>query len=154
VVKRRKIQAYKQAPWRVQLRFTGNSLLPLIGLLIIGGLYLAISARLAKTGREVLELENERDTLARQQAELTATLAELNSPERMVERALALGFKPVGPDEVEYILVEGYEAPDPFVAPQPPNPSGVGEGSLSPAYTETLGTWLSRHLGLGDGGAP
>lgn len=154
MVKRRNIQAYKQAPWRVQLRITGNSLLPLICLLIVGGLYLAISARLARTGREVLELENERDTLARQQAELTATLAELYSPERMIERALALGFKPVGPEDVEYIIVEGYMEPDPFVAPQPPNPSGVAEGSLSPAYTETLGTWLYRHLGVGDGGAP
>jgi len=153
-VKRRTIQAYKQAPWRVQLRFTGNSLLPLIGLLIVGGMYLAISARLTKAGREVLELEEERSNLARQQAELTATLAELISPERMVERALALGFKPVGPDQVEYIIVEGYEEPEPFVAPQPPNPTGVGEGSLSPAYTETLGTWLYRRLGLGGGAEP
>ncbi len=153
-MKRRTIQAYKQAPWRVQLRFTGNSLLPLIGLLIVGGMYLAISARLTKAGREVLELEEERSNLARQQAELTATLAELISPERMVERALALGFKPVGPDQVEYIIVEGYEEPEPFVAPQPPNPTGVGEGSLSPAYTETLGTWLYRRLGLGGGAEP
>ena len=152
MVKRRSVHAYKQAPWRVQIRFTGNSLLPLIGLLIVGGLYLAISARLAKAGREVLELEGERNNLARQQAELTATLAELISPERMVERALALGFKPVSPDEVEYILVEGYEEPASFVAPQPPASSGVGEGSLSPAYTETLGAWLYRRLGLDEGG--
>jgi len=153
-VKRRTIQAYKQAPWRLQLRFTGSSLLPLVGLLIVGGMYLAISARLTKAGREVLELEDERSNLARQQAELTATLAELNSPERMVERALALGFKPVGPDQVQYIIVEGYEEPEPFVAPQPPNPSGVGAGSLSPAYTETLGAWLYRRLGLGNGVEP
>ena len=153
-MKRRTIQAYKQAPWRLQLRFTGGSLLPLIGLLIVGGMYLAISARLTKAGREVLDLEEERSNLARQQAELTATLAELNSPERMVERALALGFKPVSPDQVQYIIVEGYEEPEPFVAPQPPNPSGVGEGSLSPAYTETLGAWLYRRLGLGSGAEP
>ncbi len=153
-MKRRTIQAYKQAPWRLQLRFTGNSLLPLICLLIVGGMYLAISARLTKAGREVLELEEERSNLARQQAELTATLAELNSPERMVERALSMGFKPVGPDQVQYIIVEGYEEPEPFVAPQPPNPPGVGEGSLSPAYTETLGAWLYRHLGLGSGAEP
>ncbi|MEJ2551238.1 MAG: hypothetical protein P8Z42_06075 [Anaerolineales bacterium] len=153
-MKRRTIQAYKQAPWRLQLRFTGGSLLPLIGLLIVGGMYLAISARLTKAGREVLDLEEERSNLARQQAELTATLAELNSPERMVERALALGFKPVGPDQVQYIIVEGYEEPEPFVAPQPSSPSGVGEGSLSPAYTETLGAWLYRRLGLGSGAEP
>lgn len=151
-MKRRRLQAFKQAPWRVQLRLTGSSMLPLIGILIIGGMYLAVSARLTRAGRQVLDLEEERSNIVRQNAELTSTLAELTSPERMLERALALGFKPVDPAAIEYVLVEEYEQPPPFVAPSPPASSGVGEGALSPAYTETLGAWLLRLLGLGSGG--
>lgn len=147
-MKRRRIQAFKQAPWRVQLRVTGGSLLPLIGLLIVGGMYLAVSARLTRAGREVLELEKARDLLLRQNAELTSTLAELTSPERMLERAKALGFEAVGPENVEYLIVDGYVDPPPFVAPQPPPSSEIGEGRLSPAYTETLGSWLLGVFGL------
>ncbi|NIS79075.1 MAG: hypothetical protein GTO14_02370, partial [Anaerolineales bacterium] len=73
-MKRRRIQAFKQAPWRVQLRLTGSSMLPLIGILIIGGMYLAVSARLTRAGRQVLDLEEERNNLLRQNAELTSTL--------------------------------------------------------------------------------
>ncbi len=127
-------------------------MLPLIGILIIGGMYLAVSARLTRAGRQVLDLEEERNNLLRQNAELTSTLAELTSPERMLERALALGFEPVDPSTIEYVLVEEYEEPPPFVAPRPPASTGVGEGTLSPAYTETLGAWLLRWLGLGGGG--
>jgi hypothetical protein len=127
-------------------------MLPLIALLVVGGMYLAVSARQARIGRRVLDLERERANLVRKNAELTATLAELISPERMMERASSLGFRPASPDQIEYILVEGYSPRQPFVAPSPSASTNLGEGILSPAYTETLGAWLFRWLGWGTGG--
>jgi len=145
----RRIQAFKQAPWRTQIRLTGGSMLPLIALLIVGGMYLAVNARRAQAGRQVLVLQRKQAELERINADLTATLAELTSPERMLERALSLGYRPAEPGDVEYILVEGYPGPPEFVAPRPPASSSMGEGTLSPAYTETLGEWLLRWLGSG-----
>jgi len=127
-------------------------MLPLIALLIVGGMYLAVNARRAQAGRQVLVLQKEQAELERMNADLTAMLAELTSPEQMLERALSLGYRPAKPGEVEYILVEGYPGPPVFVAPRPPASSNMGEGMLSPAYTETLGEWLLRWLSWGVGG--
>ena len=124
-------------------------MLPLIALLIVGGMYLAVNAHRAQAGRQVLVLQKRQAELERINADLTATLAELTSPERMLDLALSLGYRPAEPGDVEYILVEGYPGPPAFVAPHPPASSNMGEGMLSPAYTETLGEWLLRWLGLG-----
>lgn len=148
-MRERRVQAFKQAPWKARLRLTGGTMLPLIALLVVGGMYLAVSARGASAGREVLALEKERARLQRENAEMTSVLAELTSPERMLERALALGFRPARPDEIEYVRVEGAIEKRTFVAPNPPGSTESGKGSLSPAYTETLGDWLQRSFGLG-----
>jgi cell division protein FtsL len=149
-LRERRVQAFKQAPWKARLRLTSGSMLPLIALLVVGGMYLAVSARGAKAGREVLALEKQRAQLQRENAEMTSVLAELTSPERMMERALALGFRPARPDEIEYVRVEGPIDKPTFVAPNPPGSMGTGAGQLSPAYTETLGDWLQRSFGFGE----
>ena len=151
-VKKRRKQAFRLTPWRSQLRITSRTVLTAIVLLIVGGLYLAVNARVARSGRDVLIWQSERAELQRQIAELTATLAELTTPERMLERALTLGFRPAELGDIEYIVVAGYVPPDPFVAPTPPNSTTEREGGLSPAYTETLGDWISRLVSPGSNG--
>ncbi|MFA9406089.1 MAG: hypothetical protein ACERKX_09770 [Anaerolineales bacterium] len=146
---RRKEQAFKQAPWRTKVSMTGRTVLPLIAMLVVGGMYLAVNSRLAKTGQRVLILQNEIAELQRRNAELTATLASLTTPDLMWERALELGFHPATKEEVEYIIIENYIPPETFVAPLPPSSGETHRSGLSPAYTETLGDWLSRWLGLG-----
>lgn len=125
----------------------------IVVLLIVGGLYLAVNARVAQLGREVLDLQTEKAELERQTAELHSRLAELTMPDKMMERALELGFRPAGMGDIQYILVDGYVDPDPFVAPQPPETLIEREGSLSPAYTETIGDWVSRLARSGGGEA-
>lgn len=149
MTKRRRIQAFKQAPWRVSLRLTGGSMLPLIAILVVFGMYLAVNARHTRVGRQVLVLEEQRANLQRKNAELTSNLAVLTSPERMLERARALGFRLAEPDEILYVAVEGYFSPIPYIPPKPPALPDFGAGALSPAYTETLGAWVSRWLGIG-----
>jgi hypothetical protein len=151
-VRTKHVQAFKHAPWRVQLRLTGGSILPIIVLIVIGGMYLAVSARRADIGRQVLDLQAAKAELVRQNRELTANLAELTTPERMIEQALALGFELADPSEIEYVVVEGYQAPPPFVAPKPPTAPDPATWRLSPAYTETLGEWFLSWLGLGGEG--
>jgi hypothetical protein len=55
--------------------------------------------------------------------------------------------------DIEYVVVDGYVDPDPFVAPQPPDSFIEHDGSLSPAYTETIGDWVSRIATAGGGSA-
>jgi hypothetical protein len=126
------------------MRITSRTIVAAIVLLIVGGLYLAVNARVADAGREVLVLQNQRAELQRQIAELTSTLAELKMPQRMLERALALGYEPARMSEMLFIAVPDYVPPGDFIAPRPPASRTERQGALSPAYTETLGEWFLR----------
>jgi cell division protein FtsL len=154
MVTRRRTQAFKQAPWRAQIRFTGRTLVWLIVVLLLGGMYLTVSSRVASAGQEVLTLDRQRGELMRENAELTASLAELTTPQRLMARALEMGFEPVTADQISFVVVPGYQAPSPFVAPNPPAHTSRGDGSLSPAYTETLGSWMMRWLSWDSGDNP
>ena len=140
-------QASKQATWRIHIRSASGAVMWIIVLLVIGGVYLAVSSKMARTGRDLLELESRRTELRRTNAELTSELAELTAPDRMVELAAAMGFRPATQDEVDYVLVEGYQLEEPFIAPRPVSWEDEIPVSLSPAYSETLGQWFARFLG-------
>ena len=112
----KKNQASKKTSWRKSLRITSKTVMAIVALLIVGGLYLAVNARVARLGRDVLDMQNEKAELERQTAELHSRLAELTMPDKMMERALELGFRPAEMDDIQYVVVDGYVDPDPFVA--------------------------------------
>lgn len=149
----RRPQASRRTGWRLAVRSTSRAVLLVITLLCVGGMYLAVSAKVADAGRQVLTLESRKRDLLQTNKELTAQLAELSAPERMMARAIALGFRPATPDEIQYLQVPGYAPPAPFVAPSPPASTEGSTAMLSPAYTETLGEWLTRLFGK-SGGQP
>lgn len=142
---RRRKQASRRSSWRAR-GSKGGTLLLVITLLGVGGMYLAVSAKAAEAGRQVLQLERRREDLLEANAELTTQLVSRAAPDRMMALASELGFRPAGPNDVEYLTVEGLAPADPFVAPQPTAGGEIGETTLSPAYTETLGDWFSRVL--------
>lgn len=137
-------QVRRKLPWKSQVRITSRTIIGSLALLIVAGLYLAVNGRVARAGRDVLVLQNDRAEFQRQIAELTSTLAELTTPQHMLERALALGYEPASMGDMLYINVDGYVAPEMFEAPLPPSSTSDHASSLSPAYTETLGEWLIR----------
>ena len=150
MMERRK-PAHRQAPWRLQVRLTGGAALPVVGLLVVAGMYLAVNAKVAEAGRRVLVLEQRQSELERVNAEMLTQLALMTSPQRLLERASSMGFQPAMPEEIEYLPVPGWMPPPEFVAPSPPG-SGLSTAvGLSPAFTETWGEWLSRWLGTGEG---
>ena len=146
LLRRYPTQATRQAPWRLHVRTTSTTMLGLVALLVVGALYLAVNARLARAGREVLRLEEARAELVRQAGEYTGRLADLTTPKRMLERASSLGFHPAHPKDLEFVVLDGYTPPTDFVAPRPFGSPPAARGTLSPAYTETLGEWLQRLL--------
>jgi len=150
----RSTQARKQGSWRSQVRITSRTVLPVIALFLISGLYLAVNSRVAREGRQVLELQSQMEELDRQTADLMANLAELTTPNRMLEMAYELGFRPAEMGDVMYVIVPDYQGADPFVAPKPPASLVSRDAGLSPAYTESLGEWMSRWLSRGVFGTP
>ncbi len=139
------VHAYRQAPWRIQRQWLGGFLLGVVAIAMVSSLYLDITAQAAISGREIQGLTS--DTIAVQQntADLQTRLAELTSNTVMERRAKDLGYEPVDPEKLQYIIVPGYVAPQPdiLIAAPPLQPSAP---TIAPEYTESLIEWLQQEL--------
>lgn len=144
------IYAYAQAPWRRQRQWMGAALLAVVGLAMVASLYLDVSSRAAIAGRQIQDLGNQIIAVRQTNADLQSRLAQVTSASEMEKRALALGYQPVMPGQLQYVLVPGYQAPEPalLAGSKPLRPSAA---RLPPEYTESLLAWFGRRLGGSSG---
>lgn len=145
-------QVRRKLPWKSRVRITSRTIIAAMAVMVAAAMYLAVNGRVARAGRDVLELQNSRAELQRQIADLTSSLAQLTTPQHMLERALELGYEPAGMGDMLFISVDNFVAPDSFEAPLPAASTTDHVASLSPAYTETLGEWLIRVVRPHQGG--
>jgi hypothetical protein len=131
-------------------RSTGSGMLWLMILLVLGGLYLSVSAKTAQLGREVIVQTDEvrQKTLIRN--EKSAQLAELTSPSRMRVRAESKGYRDANLNDIAYSPLESAILEMDFIAPAPDTYIKDHNQLLSPAYTETLVDGVRRWLGVGE----
>ena len=139
------VHAYRQAPWRIQRQWLVGFLLGVLGIAMVASLYLDVTAHAAISGRQIQNMTSDIIAVQQANADLQTRWAMLESSGTMEQRAQRLGYQPVDPTQVEYIVVPGYEAPQPeilAVAPalQPSAPS------IPPEYTESLIEWLQQAL--------
>ena len=143
--------AYVQAPWRIQRQWIGLLLLGVVGLAMVATLYLDVTSRAAIAGREIQDLMAQIASAQQSNGDLQSRVAELSSEASMYRRAKALGFQPVDPTQVQYVVVPGYTPPQPYFLSgaatlKPSSPSIPAE------YTESLIDWLNRNLRAPTGG--
>jgi hypothetical protein len=130
-------------------RSTGSGMLWLMILLVLGGLYLAVSSKTAQVGREVIRLT---DDVRQQQFflnELEAKHAEITAPEMLRARARSLGYRDATVDDVVYHTLDELEQKSDFVAPAPDTLLKEHNNLLSPVYTETLIDAIRRWFDVG-----
>jgi len=145
-MKNRFIQAYKQAPWRIQLQWIGLFLLGLVLVSAITGVYLSISAQAATAGRKIQSLEWDINEINNDIAELTTELAIIKSSENMLARAEALGFVLLDPKQAVYLEVPGYD-PDANLVLAPPRANTLIEVPfLRDSYKSSLWDWLVNQI--------
>jgi cell division protein FtsB len=144
--------ATQQAPWRTQRQWIGAFLLIVLATVMVAALYLNVTARAAILGREVQTLRTQIAETERANADLETRLATLMSTSELERRALALGFRPVDPDEVIYIVVPGYRPPGPVNLASQPR-SGYTPPPMLPEYNQSLLEWFQAHLLSTPGGA-
>jgi hypothetical protein len=120
-------------------------LLIVLGLGMIATLYLMVTSQAAIVGREIQDLRLEITQTEHSSADLQTQLARLTSKDEVEIRAYALGFRPVEPEELEYLYVPGYVksegaklAAAPELLPSAPN--------IPPEYTQSLLDWLDEQL--------
>ena len=127
--------------WRPTRGMIAVGTLALFVAIIIGALYLSQAASTSSIGRQLEEKVTERNELERQNEQLRAEIASLRGVGRLLTRAQELGFAQAGADEIDYIVVEGYEPerisaiPTPEEAAAPP-----------PVYDESLIGWVQQQF--------
>ena len=102
------IQAYRQAPWRVQLQWIGVFLLVLVVAIGASGIYLYVSAQATAAGANIHSLEIQREELTSRIADLRTQVAYANSAVVMEVRAEKLGFRHAQQEDLIYLAVPGY----------------------------------------------
>lgn len=110
--------------------------------LIFGGIYLSQVATYAATNREIEDRIAERNELELRNEDLRAEIARLETVPRLLERAEALGFRPASAEEIQYLVIAGYNPDrDGSVVPL------VGENDEFQdiaSYDATFGGWLQQ----------
>jgi len=104
--------AYSQAPWRIERQLISVSLLIVLGFAMIATLYLMVSSQAAIIGREIQNLHLEIATTERKNADLQTELARFTSKDEIERHAYTLNFRPITPEELEYLYIPGYVVPD------------------------------------------
>jgi cell division protein FtsL len=137
-------QAYSQAPWRKQLQIIGLFSLILVLAALIAGVYLNVSARAAKIGREIQSMQTDINALNQETEDLQSRLAFLLSSTEMQKRAETLGFQPVTTDQVLYVNVPGYTGRQTAVLAPYTSRELVSAAGIPAEYTESLFDWLAR----------
>ena len=137
--------AYSQAPWRIQRQWVSIFLLLVLGFAMIASLYLMVTSQAAIVGREIQDLRFEIVNTEYINADLQTELARLTSMSEVERKAYELWFRPVEPEEVEYLYVPGYIVPEgaslaaaPELQPSAPK--------IPPEYTQSLLGWLDERL--------
>ena len=144
------IHAYKIAPWRIQRQWIGNALLAVLTLAMVATLYLNITSRTAIAGREIQDLTYSITLSHQVSGDLQTQLASLTSASAMDRRARELGFRPLESNEMEYLLVPGYSAPQPYILTSAPQLQ-LSALSIPPEYNQSLLDWMDAKISASQG---
>jgi len=139
------IHAYRVAPWRVQRQWIGNALLVVVVLAMVAALYLNVTSRTAIAGREIQDLNDYIAASQQVSSDLHTQLAGLTSASSMERRAREIGFRPVQPAELEYLVVPGYVARE-AVDFSSSSQTQLSALTISPEYNQSLLDWMDEQF--------
>jgi hypothetical protein len=134
----RVMQAYQQAPWRIQVQRLRTFLLVILVFALVTGMYLYISAQAAMAGLGAQQGEFLRQDLLREVASLQVQLGSLTSVAALEKRSGDKGYKPAPPDKGMYVVVPGFSGRPVVNLAPPPGPDVLPTNPLKPEYTESL----------------
>lgn len=140
------LQAYRQAPWRVQLQWVGIFLLVLVGFSTVAGIYLSISGRAASAGRQIQSLEGEISDLRLEINDLNTQLAEISSEKSLSARLESSKMIEMDPLQALYVEVPGLPTQQSVVLAPPPSADEVSTPTILPEFTASLWDWLKSKV--------
>ena len=139
------LQAFQQAPWRVQTQRLGLIFMALVVFGLTAGVYLSISASAYAAGVEVQDYEARQDELQRDIANMETQKAVLVSSANLEKRAKDLGFKVPSQESLVYIMVPGYTGPELNIRTSPATQE-VKHSLIKPAFTQSLWEYMVQSI--------
>lgn len=136
------VQAYRQAPWRMQLQWIGMFLVVLVMIASVAGIYLSVSGRTAATGRRIQTLEMEISDLKLNINDLNTQLAQASSAKSLYDRLNSLDLVESDPRQALYVEVPGYEPHTTVIIAPPPSINPITSQAILPEFTSSLLDWL------------
>lgn len=137
------MQAYRQAPWRRQIQIIGLFSAVITVLVTGAGIYLHVTESAATLGREIQDMQEEKQDLLLIIEDRQSEFARLTSARTMEQRAKDMGFEQLNPATAAYIIVPGYGGKQTAELAPPPELGTASEKALLPEYTMTLFDWFS-----------
>jgi len=129
------------APWRKQIQKIILAAVLLLSAVLSAGGYLVFRAKAVATGFEIRGLRIKIQTMQMENTELEMTYAQISSSAALKSRAQEMGYQPASPDEVKYILVDGYSPRSEVRLAPPRGPATPTKPAIPSAYTES---WIDR----------
>ncbi len=108
---------------------------------IVGGLYLAQATTNISTARDIELKDEERGKLQRENERLRAEIARAERLDNLHTRAATMGFVEAGPDDIQYIVVDGYSYEQPI-----PTTTPIALTATPETYEENFAGWLQRQF--------
>jgi hypothetical protein len=136
------IQAYRQTPWRGQLRWVGLFLLALVVVALIAGMYLNITAQTVAAGVLIQELNNERTQLMLNISNEETALADIKSTDQMQKRADELGFQRSDLHGALYLQISSYSGRQGVHLGEAYTSTTLPRQLIKPSYTQSLWEWI------------
>jgi cell division protein FtsB len=131
--------ALRNTPWRIQRQAVALLGLGVFIAIIMGALYLAQASSVSTLGRQLENLIAQRNQLEQTNEQLRSEIAQLRSVPRLLARAQELGFVSAARDNIEYLVVEGYNPHrNQVTAPTEKKKDTV------PVYDESFTGWVQQ----------
>lgn len=132
---------FKRNRWSAQRQAGALAVLGLFVAIIIGALYLSQSSSTSALGRQLEDLIVERNNLEQSNEQLRAEIANLQRVGRLLQRAEELGFVPATGEDMDYIVVDGYN----------PNRGEIVapieiQTEMLPVYDESFIGWVQQQF--------
>ncbi len=147
---RQKRERAKRLSWLTEAQAALGWGIILVLVAVLGTIYLSQASRIAVTGRQVQLMQNELETLKRDNAVIERVIAESQSLSRLQERAREMGFVSAQPESIEYLVIPDYPsatAVPPTLQAQQPEPDA--SSTRQPIATIEEAFWLSLRQSVG-----
>jgi hypothetical protein len=116
---------------------------------VLGAIYLSQASRIAVTGRQVQMMQNELETLKRDNAAIEKSIAESQSLDRLQIRAREMGFVSAQPENIEYLVIPDYPSTTAVPSTIQLQPEPATTPTIQPLETMEEALWLRIRQSVG-----